>query len=307
MSAIAVLSAGVFCAPSLVAKAPNARTIAIHNIHTKDTITVVYKRNGRYQPEAMKKINWVMRDWRRNEQTKIDPKLVDILWAMHTELGSQKPIHLISGYRSLKTNNMLRKTRGGQASKSRHVLGKAADVHFPDIPVKQLRYSAMIRERGGVGYYPTSAIPFVHVDTSRVRHWPRMSRPELALLFPNGRTKHRPKGGGRITRRDAIKARKKQPKLAAQIAAFRDNRGKSRATRLALAKTPPPLPTARPLSAPPPQRVIRAPAPKPQRPRARFANLKPAPPARSIAQAPASRPRLVAKPKLAARPSAADR
>ena len=75
------------------------------------------------------------------------------------------------------TNEMLRKTRGGQASQSQHITGKAVDIAFPDVPVKQMRYSAMIRERGGVGYYPTSGIPFVHVDTSRVRHWPRRQSP----------------------------------------------------------------------------------------------------------------------------------
>ena len=97
---------------------------------------------------------------------------------------------------------MLRKTVGGQASESRHILGKAADVHFPDIPIRQLRYSALIHERGGVGYYPTSAIPFVHIDTDRVRAWPRLPRTELALLFPSGRTQHIPDDGEPISKED---------------------------------------------------------------------------------------------------------
>ena len=83
---------------------------------------------------------------------------------------------------------MLRNTVGGQASESRHITGQAADVQFPDVALKQMRYAAMVREKGGVGYYPTSATPFVHVDTDRVRAWPRLPRFELALLFPNGRT-----------------------------------------------------------------------------------------------------------------------
>ena len=99
------------------------------------------------------------------------------------------------------TNDMLRRTVGGQASESRHILGKAADVHFPDVPLKNLRYSALIRERGGVGYYPTSALPFVHVDTDRVRAWPRLPRYELALLFP--------RAGRSICRRKAVPSRAK--------------------------------------------------------------------------------------------------
>jgi uncharacterized protein YcbK (DUF882 family) len=175
----------------IVANSDRARIISLYNIHSKETVSVLYKKDGKYVDAGMEKVNWALRDWRRNEATKMDPELIDLLWGMHTELGSQEPIHIISGYRSRDTNNMLRRTVGGQASESRHILGKAADVHFPDVPLRNLRYSALIRERGGVGYYPTSALPFVHVDTDRVRAWPRLPRYELALLFPNGRTQRR--------------------------------------------------------------------------------------------------------------------
>jgi hypothetical protein len=115
---------------------------------------------------------------------------------------------------------MLRRTVGGQASQSRHILGKAADVHFPDIPLKLLRYSALIREKGGVGYYPTSNIPFVHVDIDRVRAWPKLPRAELALLFPKGRTQHIPQDGRPITLADVQSARAKHADLTAQIGEF---------------------------------------------------------------------------------------
>lgn len=196
------------------------RTISIFNIHTKETLTVTYKKGGKHDPAALKKINWIMRDWRKDEQIEIDPGLVDLLWEIHQELGSKEPIHLICGYRSRGTNEMLRRSVGGQASESRHILGKAADVHFPDVPIKQLRYSGLIREKGGVGYYPTSAIPFVHLDTDRVRHWPRMPRYELALLFPNGHSQHQPSDGGPITRADVATARASHNELAAQVAEF---------------------------------------------------------------------------------------
>jgi uncharacterized protein YcbK (DUF882 family) len=213
----------------IVANADNDRVIALHNIHTGETISVLYKKGGRYVAAGMEKVNWILRDWRRNETTSMDPELIDLLWEMHAELGSKEPIHVISGYRSRNTNEMLRKTVGGQASQSRHILGKAADVHFPDVPLKNLRYSALIRERGGVGYYPTSAIPFVHVDTDRVRAWPRLPRYELALLFPQGRTHHLPADGGPITRDDVRIARAQHAELATQIAEFRSWREKPKA------------------------------------------------------------------------------
>ena len=209
----------------LEAASKGERRIAIYNIHTQETLDIVYMRDGKRIPEAMKRLNWIMRDYRENQTTKMDPKLIDLLWEIHTELGSRKPIYLISGYRSPKTNAMLRRTRGGQAKRSRHMLGKAADIHFPDVPIRRLRYAGLTLERGGVGYYPTSAIPFVHIDTGRVRHWPRMPRYELALLFPNGHTLHRPKRGGPITKRDVKIARLKYPDMAQRVAAFFDSRG----------------------------------------------------------------------------------
>jgi hypothetical protein len=149
---------------------------------------------------------------------------------------------------------MLRKTVGGQASESRHILGKAADVHFPDVPVKRLRYSALIRERGGVGYYPTSAIPFVHVDTDRVRAWPRLPRMELALLFPSGRTQHLPADGDPITKDDVRKARAMQNEMAEQVAEFHELRAHPRPVQVA-ALAPslpqllaPPRPVERPMA-----------------------------------------------------------
>ena len=204
----------------ITAASGDARVLSLYNIHTKESLSILYKKDGRYIPEALKKLNWFFRDWRRDLPTRMDPKLFDIIWEMHEELGSRQPVHLLSGYRSRKTNNMLRRAVGGQARNSRHILGKAADIHFPDVPVRQMRYSAMVREAGGVGYYPTSALPFVHVDTGRVRHWPRMSRYELALLFPDGHTRHRPRSGGPITPRDARIARRTHKALAQKVAAY---------------------------------------------------------------------------------------
>lgn len=214
------------------------RTISFFNIHNKERLSVVYKRDGAYIPAAMKQIDWILRDWRRNEPTQMDPKLIDILWEVHTELGSHEPIHIISGYRSPATNAMLRRTVGGQASKSRHMIGSAADVHFPDIPVQRLRYSALIREKGGVGYYPTSSIPFVHIDTGGVRAWPRLPRRELALLFPSGRTQHRPADGGSLTREDVVRARANGGELVADIDAFHRERLAARTTLVASARAP---------------------------------------------------------------------
>lgn len=288
---VALASVGLYWAPRLTAALPQTRTIALHNIHTKETISVEYKKNGQYVPSAMDQINWILRDWRKNEKTRMDPELIDLLWEVHNELGSRQPIHIISGYRSRGTNNMLRATRGGQASQSRHILGKAADVHFPDVPVRRLRYSALVRERGGVGYYPTSAIPFVHIDTDRVRAWPRLPRQELALLFPNGRTQHIPADGKPLTPADVTIARTQNKDLATQVAAYFDLRKAAQnPTRVAVANAG----VSSWTSPAPPQRVALA---SPQ-----------AEPARRMAEPqPQLNPKLVAKPQLVHRPTPVSR
>lgn len=196
-----LMAAGFAVGQTASASAEN-RTLSFYNIHTKETVSVTYKRDGRFDDDGLKRLNHAMRDWRRDEEIKMDPELIDLIWKIHTQLGSTQPIHLISGYRSPETNSMLRKTRGGQAKKSQHTLGKAADIHFPDVPVKTLRASALVQEVGGVGYYPTSGIPFVHVDTGNVRMWPRMPRLELAALFPDGKTAYIPSDGRPITKKD---------------------------------------------------------------------------------------------------------
>ena len=204
-ASLALTLAGVWFWPA-TAQHANAsgetRTLSIYNIHTEENLTVTFKKDGRYVPEALTQLNHFMRDWRRDEERVMDPELIDLIWTLHQQLGSKEPVKLICGYRSASTNESLRRHGGGQAKRSQHILGKAADIVFPDVTVKTLRNSALIQEWGGVGYYPTSGVPFVHVDTGRVRMWPRIPRLELASLFPSGHSKYLPLDGKPITPKD---------------------------------------------------------------------------------------------------------
>lgn len=227
--------------------AGEVRSLTFYNIHTKETTTIDFKRDGQWIPGALDKFNYAFRDWRKNEVIKMDPALLDLLWELHNELGSTKPINLICGHRSRATNEMLRASVGGQASESQHITGRAADVQFPDVPLKALRYSALIRERGGVGFYPTSAIEFVHVDTGNVRHWPRLPRYELAMLFPEGHSRHIPADGRPLSPGDVRVARLEHADLARQVAAFYDSRAGRRPPVALAGLNSPVSPTATPL------------------------------------------------------------
>ncbi|WP_436639052.1 DUF882 domain-containing protein [Microbaculum sp. FT89] len=171
------------------------RTLSFKQLHTGETVTITFKRNGRYDSEGLKKINYILRDWRRNESTTMDPALLDLVWEVRNAVGSKAPIYVLSGYRSPVTNAMLRSRSRGVAKTSQHMVGKAMDFYLPDVPLTKLRETALKFQGGGVGYYPTSGSPFVHMDTGSVRHWPRMTRQQLAKLFPDGKTLHIPSDG----------------------------------------------------------------------------------------------------------------
>jgi uncharacterized protein YcbK (DUF882 family) len=175
----------------------DSRTLLLHNVHTDENLTITYKKNGEFDEEALKKINWIMRDWRKNEPVTMDREAIDLLWQVYQEVGAKEPIHIICGYRSNGTNEMLRgrSKRSGVARNSQHTQGKAIDFFIPGVPLDKLRETAMRLQGGGVGYYPTSGSPFVHVDVGNVRAWPRMTREQLVKLFPDGRTVHLPSKG----------------------------------------------------------------------------------------------------------------
>ena len=172
------------------------RTLSFHHTHSDEDLTVTFKRDGRYDEEALKKLNHFLRDWRSQDQTTMDRHLFDILWEVYRDVDGKKPIQIISAYRSPATNSMLRRRSSGVARFSQHMLGHAMDFYIPDVPLEQIRAAGLRLQRGGVGFYPTSGSPFVHLDTGSVRHWPRMTQDQLARVFPDGRTVHLPSNGG---------------------------------------------------------------------------------------------------------------
>lgn len=184
----------------------DTRTLTFVNNHTHETGEFTYRANGYYDEAALEKINWFMRDWRTNEQIKMDPRLFDILWEVYRESSSVQPIDVLSAYRSPQTNSMLRRRSRLVAEHSQHMRGKAIDAHFIDVGPKPIRDIAMKMQEGGVGFYPIGSTPWIHVDSGTVRYWPRMNRGALARLFPDGRTVFIPSDGQPMERYADAKA-----------------------------------------------------------------------------------------------------
>jgi uncharacterized protein YcbK (DUF882 family) len=182
------------------------RTLSFHHTHSDEDLTVTFKRNGRYDEDALKKINHFLRDWRSQEQTTMDRHLFDILWEVYRDVDGKQPIQIISAYRSPATNAMLRRRSSGVARSSQHMNGQAMDFFIPGVALEQIRFAGLRLQRGGVGFYPTSGSPFVHLDTGSIRHWPRMNHDQLARVFPNGRTVHIPSDGNPLPGYELAKA-----------------------------------------------------------------------------------------------------
>lgn len=152
------------------AKGADAGRVSIQNYHTKEMFTGVYRVGDKYLPEAFDRLNYVLRDFRTNEAFPMDPRVIDIAAMVQKKLGYHAPIQILSGYRSPKTNNMLRRTSSGVARNSFHMYGQALDLRAPDsVGTRKLRNVAKSLQAGGVGYYPRSG--FVHVGTGKVRTW----------------------------------------------------------------------------------------------------------------------------------------
>ncbi|CAM5398481.1 hypothetical protein TMEC54S_02550 [Thauera mechernichensis] len=145
------------------------RQLGFRHTHTDERLSLVYRNANGYIEPALQRINWLLRDHRSGEFTRMDPKLYDILHALSIACGGDT-FEIISGYRSPATNNALRKTGGGGVAKrSLHMDGKAIDIRLVGVDTARLRDAALALGVGGVGYYPGS--DFVHIDTGPVRSW----------------------------------------------------------------------------------------------------------------------------------------
>lgn len=165
------LAAGLV-APAAFAKVhPRAheRSLAFYNLHTGERLKATYFADNQYQRGSLKEINHLLRDFRTGQVHPIDEQLLDLLYVLRHRLDTQRPFHVISGFRSPKTNAMLRARSREVARRSLHMDGMAIDIRVPGRDLKTLHRAALGLRAGGVGYYPHSN--FVHVDVGRVRHW----------------------------------------------------------------------------------------------------------------------------------------
>ena len=148
---------------------PAHKTLALEHTHTGEKLKLTYFEKDHYVKGALREINYLLRDFRTGDICSIDVELLDQLHDLQSVLGTKRPFHIISGYRSAATNNKLYEETSGVAQHSLHIEGRAIDIRLEGISSNRIRHAALAMQRGGVGYYPES--DFVHLDTGKVRFW----------------------------------------------------------------------------------------------------------------------------------------
>lgn len=156
-------------AAGLLRGAGDIRRIKMTSPRTGEKLDTIYWIEGSYIKDAVREINMFMRDWRTNDVKSIDIRTIDIMAAAHNLMDARDPYLLLSGYRSPKTNAMLRSRSRGVAKNSRHMKGQAADLRLGSRSVNQMFRAAAACSGGGVGRY--SGSNFVHMDCGPVRTW----------------------------------------------------------------------------------------------------------------------------------------
>lgn len=168
-SAMLVSALGVPALGRAIPVSPSEKSLSLFNTHTGETFSSVFWSNGQFLPSALDEINRLLRDHRSGQVMPIDPNLLSLLENISAQVGAEKPIHVISGYRSPETNQWLADHGDGIARHSLHLEGKAIDFRVQGADLSVVQKVAMRLRSGGVGFYPDSQ--FVHIDTGRIRSW----------------------------------------------------------------------------------------------------------------------------------------
>lgn len=145
------------------------RSLSLFNPRTKEGFNGIYWRNGEYVNSALNDLNYIMRDIHTDGVKQIDTDLLDLIYKISSKLKTNRPFHILSGYRSHKTNSQISKKIESTAKNSFHTKGQAIDIRLPGERTSVLRRAAFELKKGGIGYYPRQG--FVHIDVGPVRYW----------------------------------------------------------------------------------------------------------------------------------------
>lgn len=146
-----------------------ARVLRIRRVQTGESFEGVYWRDGRYDRDALRRLDVIFRDPSMDEATPMDPRLFDVLHTIARHLSSDEHYEVISGYRAPETNAARARQSRRVSRVSLHMSGMAADVRLPGRQAMAIARAAADMQIGGVGLYRRDG--FVHLDCGPARRW----------------------------------------------------------------------------------------------------------------------------------------
>ena len=144
--------------------------LSLLNINTDERMQLDMPASLEFGWVQQRQLNQFLRDWRYDKVKKIDPIVLHDLakiCAVFKGPSQSLDVRITSGYRTQKTNDMLRRQSRQVAQNSLHIQGKAIDFSLPGVPSRVLASKTREICGGGVGSYST----FVHIDSGAARQW----------------------------------------------------------------------------------------------------------------------------------------
>lgn len=169
--ALGASAMGLIAVPAIVkAAAPYKRTLNMQSLNSGEKLNITYWADGAYIDEALKRIDWFMRDLRTGETTRMHTALLDLLWEIDSLTPSTQPLYTMSGFRSESTNAWLAAHSDGVDPSSFHMRGMAMDLTQDFSDPGMIYRVAKKLGKGGAGFYPVKR-PFVHIDVGPPDSW----------------------------------------------------------------------------------------------------------------------------------------
>ena len=144
--------------------------LELKNVHTGEDMKLTVPQSLEISANMINRFSYFCRDWRRNQVTNMDPQLIRILAKIcEQSTDDDRPfyVEMLSGYRTHKTNEMLRRNSAAIAKNSFHKIGRAIDFRLPNVEPDSAKASANSHATGGLGIYKN----FIHIDTGPERRW----------------------------------------------------------------------------------------------------------------------------------------
>jgi uncharacterized protein YcbK (DUF882 family) len=152
------------------------RTLSLIRPQSGEKTKVLYWKDGEVIDSAYQELCHLLRDVNGKASAPIDPKLFETLWgtqAFVARYGMERPLEILSGYRTPASNQRLREEGIPAARQSLHLSGRAADIRIAALNEEVLGGLIRSFRQGGVGFYYRSGPRggWIHTDTGLNRTW----------------------------------------------------------------------------------------------------------------------------------------